>query len=377
MLTIPSSRLKKLLGLVSLLSQGFGSAQYTLPESHNDYGRMMGDDLGLNSSNLNYGGLAIGFLPGLEEKFSPNTPQEIEALLPAPMSIMGDYSSLETQDPNLSSVDRHLNDYLRLKGNPVWEIALMPNEGLENVTAEVAERIAAKMLSLNQKGITIWLRFSHEMNGDWYAWGQKPALFIEKWLLVARAVKAKTTKTYMLWAPNSLFGDSVDSTRGGYTSYWPGPETVDITGISFYHYGGFERNNVLPEPEEALQKIQQFAELFARPYNKSVVLAETGASYTVSIETGQPAPGGATNYEIKIKWLRQLLAHHLRKQVPEFKAFSWFEVLKHETAAGDSILKSEDFRLLLGEQRLAEDALKILRRPYREDEPDEPEPGYF
>lgn len=34
-----------------------------------------------------------------------------------------------------------------------------------------------------------------QMNGDWYAWGQQPTEFLEKWKLVANAVRAATTKT--------------------------------------------------------------------------------------------------------------------------------------------------------------------------------------
>ncbi|MBW0470518.1 hypothetical protein O181_010233 [Austropuccinia psidii MF-1] len=173
--------------------------------------RKLNENLGLNPSNLHKSGIAVGFLPGFGEALAPNTPQEINSKLPAPMAI-------------------HLDVIRGLKGNPVWELALMPYEGLDKVTKEVAERIAKKMLWINNQGITVWLRFAHEMNGDWYPWGLKPSSFIAKWRLVAHEVKSRTENTYMLWAPNSAFGESLDSVRGGYTKYWPGVDTVDISG---------------------------------------------------------------------------------------------------------------------------------------------------
>lgn len=45
----------------------------------------------------------------------------------------------------------------------------------------------------------------------------------------------------MLWAPNVAFGPYVDSVRGGYSRYWPGADTVDISGESFQAYFFFSR----------------------------------------------------------------------------------------------------------------------------------------
>lgn len=315
--------------------------------------------LGLRPNNLHKNGIAIGFLPAFGEPIAPNEPTQINAKLPAPMAIMGDYINLEQTGPNANAVKAHLGYIKGLKGNPVWQIALMPYQGLDMVTPEVANSIAETMLQINNQGITVWLRFAHEMNGDWYKWGMQPQLFLEKWKMVYKAIKSKTTGTYMLWAPNSLFG-GVNDVRGGYTPYWPGAQYVDMLGLSFYHYGGFERNNVLPGPTMALDMIKQFSDLYSTPNNLPIVLSETGASYTVSLETGQPAPGGASEHDMKFGWLKQLLANNLRSAVPNFKAFSWFEIKKNENASGGSAVKSEDFRLLMGNQDLSKAAVAYL-----------------
>lgn len=52
----------------------------------------------------------------------------------------------------------YLEDLLKQPGDkPVLHIALMPAEGLANVTLEVAERVADKMASINAQGVTVWL----------------------------------------------------------------------------------------------------------------------------------------------------------------------------------------------------------------------------
>ncbi|EGG09395.1 family 26 glycoside hydrolase [Melampsora larici-populina 98AG31] len=250
---------------------------------------------------------------------------------------MGDYINLEKTGPNANDINVHLGYIKGLKGNPVWQIALMPYLGLESVTQEVANSIAQSMLRINQQGITVWLRFAHEMNGDWYKWGMQPELFLEKWKMVWEAIKSVTSSTYMLWAPNSLFG-GLNDVKGGYTQYWPGAQYVDMLGLSFYHYG----------------------DLYSTPNNLPIVLSETGASYTVSLQTNEPAPGGASEHDMKFGWLQQLLANNLRTDVPNFKAFSWFEIKKNENASGGSAIKSEDFRLLMGNQDLSKSAVTYL-----------------
>ncbi|CAH7675238.1 glycoside hydrolase superfamily [Phakopsora pachyrhizi] len=239
----------------------------------------------------------------------------------------------------------------------------MPVEGLEKVTPEVAANVGKRMAFVNSFGVNVWLRFAHEMNGDWYAWGEKPQLFLQKWKLITDEVRKQAPGTYMLWAPNSAFGENHDSIHGGYNPYWPGGDMVDMIGLSFYHYGGFYRKNILPGPSEAFDTIKTFASLFGtKSHDRPMVLAETSAAYTHSLKTGEPAPGGASEKSIKLDWLKQLVSPKLSAEVPELKAFVWFEILKNENASGVSKVKSEDFRLVSGpDKSLKDEALAILK----------------
>ena len=54
-----------------------------------------------------------------------------------------------------------------------------------------------------QQGIDgIMIRFGHEMNGNWYRWGQQPILYKQKFRLLAQCVHSRTARTALLWAPN-------------------------------------------------------------------------------------------------------------------------------------------------------------------------------
>ncbi|EGF99358.1 uncharacterized protein MELLADRAFT_68674 [Melampsora larici-populina 98AG31] len=192
------------------------------------------------------------------------------------------------------------------------------------------------------------------------------------------------SETDLLWAPNSKFGH-IDELLGGYNLYWPGAHYVDIIGHA--------RLNFAPQPGEALETMKYFADvglvlsyqwlsqvtsniclinqlsstdykhtkIFSIPNEyKPFVLAETGASYTRSKETGEPASGGASDYDIKYQWVQQLLSKEMAQAVPTLKAVSWFEVMKYENAAGDTPIKSEDFRLFMGEGKIGKDSASFV-----------------
>lgn len=307
--------------------------------------------LGLSDNNLQKNGISVGFLPAWGEPMGASTATSLNALLPRPMSIIGAYAQILSSDPNMTQMDPYIQDLLRQPGDkPVFHIALMPSEGLANVTQEVADRIADKMASINAQGITVWLRYAYEMNGEWYAWGHQPEAFIASWNMVAVTVRAKALNTYMVWSPNSLFNNDGDihSLYGGYTPYWPGPENVDIVGLSFYHYGGFERLNNWPKVAEAQRVMVLFDSLFGSAQHKPMILSETAAAYTRDPVTNVPAVGNATESEIKWDWLWQITGPEIRQALPYYRALCWFEIIKNENAAGNSAVKTEDFRIMAG-----------------------------
>jgi len=320
--------------------------------------------LGLSMEHFNTNGISIGFLPAWGESKGANTASSLNAILPAPMAVVGAYAQIRASDPNITQIDPYITDLVRSAGPnlPVFALALMPADGLDSVTPEVAQTIASRMNELNSMGITVWLRYAHEMNGDWYAWGQQPQAFIDSWNMVASIVKNGTTDTYMLWSPNEMYAydNSTATIQGGYEPYWPGADNVDIVGLSFYHYGGWERLNILEDPNEATSVISRFYDLFAAPYNKHFVLSETGAAYTRDADTGVPAPGGASEEMIKMTWIEEISGMGLISRFPLYKALCWFEVIKDENAGLGTIVKEEDFRLLTSTSNITQAAVALM-----------------
>uniref|UniRef100_A0A0S1MJB9 GH26 domain-containing protein n=1 Tax=Phakopsora pachyrhizi TaxID=170000 RepID=A0A0S1MJB9_PHAPC len=284
------------------------------------------------------------------------------------MAILGDYIKLDTNAEGLRNIDWHLETIQKLPGNPVYQIALMPNHGLKSLSKLVINRIAAKMEDINQKNVTVWLRFGHEMNGQWYSWGLKPNLFKKKWIHLTLAIRKRAPNTYMMWAPNARFGKSVNSVKGGYSPYWPGSQYVDIAALSYYHFGGPSRLNIVPAQNEAIEKLKEFSKLYGyRGKGKPIVLAETSAPFTRSLFGKVPERGGGSEEEIKISWLSQLFSGKMHGEVPELKAISWFEVKKNEKAPDGRYRKSEDFRLLLGKEEVSQEASSYLAGDWQAD----------
>ncbi|EGG09618.1 family 26 glycoside hydrolase [Melampsora larici-populina 98AG31] len=246
----------------------------------------------------------------------------------------------------------------------------MPVGGLYGVTEAMAERIADKMLELNQRNITVWLRWCHEVEPlpQFHTSKHMPSqiappipIFKKKWRMVAHAVKSKAPDTYMMWAPNARYGDSIHSIRGGYTPYWPGGDYVDIAALSFYHFGGSSRKNVIPEPTQAVEKLKEFSKLYGmKGKRKPIVIAETSAPYTRSMGSGWGDWGYESEEKIKLAWLKQVFSPAMKYAVPELKAVSWFEIYKKETPPGRWYPKSEDFRLLTGDTSLSRKAAEYL-----------------
>jgi len=279
----------------------------------------------------------------------PSGITELNKLLPKPMSIIGTYVDYFSADnlTAMSVLDAQVEELLRQKGTkPVFQITMGVDSPLEGVDQVMADFIAKKLASIEKQGITIWFRWLWEMNGNWYPWGAQPEEMVAAWKIVYKAVHKRTKKTHMLWSPNTIFspGGNISDPNGGWQPYFPGKDYVDLTGLSLYHFGGGDRNNVDPVKNEAFDVLDKFDKNYGSKIRKYMVLSETSASYTVDVETGVPAPGNATEYSLKTKWVQRVIS--AQKSLPWYRAAVFFEIIKDENAGGDSPVKRIDFRLL-------------------------------
>jgi hypothetical protein len=178
------------------------------------------------------------------------------------------------------------------------------------------------------------------------AYGQKPDDYKTAWRSVAAAARANpdANSTYMLWAPNIASG-SVDSI-GGYTQYYPGNDTVDIAGLSWY-FTGDQDSNTLPSENLFIRGMQPFYSLYGDIH--PIVITETSAPYhyvlpsaysnvqpdseisdipNLSTLTTVPASGSQSELSMKSQWLQQMTGERTAGRFPHLTAVSMFNYFK-------------------------------------------------
>ncbi|MCZ0913608.1 glycosyl hydrolase [Gordonia amicalis] len=85
-------------------------------------------------------------------------------------------------------------------------------------------------------GSTVYLRFAHEPNGDWYPWspagGTPPELYVAAWRHVHDLFASKNAvNVKWVWAPNVPISDAPLS------RWYPGADYVDVLGVDGYNWG--------------------------------------------------------------------------------------------------------------------------------------------
>ena len=249
-------------------------------------------------------------------------------------------------------------------------ITLEPWGGLAVVTDKEALKFAKKMKSYNQKGVKVFVRFAHEMNGSWYPWSQQPTAYIAALQSLARAIhKATPKQSALVWAPNYGGGypftggqyqarpDSpdyvvldtnhdgvVDQYDDPYAPYYPGDDAVDWVGMTLYHWGSQYPwgENEIPEADKFVKQltgnyngtdgdqtmVPDFYADYAVGRNKPLAIPETAALYV-------PATGDrGLERQIKEGWWGQFLRAEFMAAYPRIKMINWFEWEKPEAEIG-------------------------------------------
>ncbi|MHA7145302.1 glycoside hydrolase family 26 protein [Arthrobacter sp. TmT3-37] len=268
------------------------------------------------------------------------------------------------EDPDLLA---SAAEQLRQNGGTLL-LTLEPMEGLDAVTSERADELAALLARFNTNGVLVIVRFAHEMNGSWYPWGQQPAEYIAAYRRVASAVHEQAPGSAMMWAPNyaggypfaggefeSLPGSpgfaELDTTGDGaltsfddpYAPYYPGDDAVDWVGMSLYHWG-----NTYPWAESEMPEEGKFIDQLTGTYNgkngNDAMLPDFYTQY--GVDHGKPVAipetaslvqadiGELRSLNIKRAWWEQVFAPTVQERFPQLKMVNWFEWNKMEPEVG-------------------------------------------
>ena len=177
--------------------------------------------------------------------------------------------------------------------------------------------------------LPIMLRWAHEMNGDWFLWGQQPKEYKKQYRRFARIVHKIAPNVAMVWAPNAE-----EENQGNiYKLYYPGDEYVDWVGISFFHWGwdGVEvgHNEIPEEAKWAKTIVSDYNDLQEISNNKPMMIGETAAYFEYKSNND-------LEVDIKTKWLNQVYdLCTLARDMPNLKAINWFSVKKKESPSGE------------------------------------------
>ncbi|MEP9380807.1 glycoside hydrolase family 26 protein [Nocardioides sp. KR10-350] len=277
-------------------------------------------------------------------------------------------------DLPLTGNDRHLLDQAMFQARGVGAMLLVtlePQDGLASVTDTVIKSVVSLVDSYDRQGVPVLVRFAHEMNGSWYAWGQDPAAYVRTFRRLADAVHSGAPGAAMLWAPNYGGGypfaggeysakpgtrafrlldtnhnGRLDRRDDSYAPYWPGKDYVDWVGMSVYHWGlrypwG---ENELPEAGKFVGMLRgtyagwhgqdlptpDFYAEYAERYDLPLAVTETAALYV-------PGNGGADELDLKSRWWDQVYAADLPEELPQLKMINWFEQKKQEVEVHDVV----------------------------------------
>lgn len=151
-------------------------------------------------------------------------------------------------------------------------------------------------------GRPVMLRFAHEMNGDWDAWGRGATgggsrAFVAAWRhLVTIFREEGASNVLWVWCPNANTG------RLPFMQFYPGGKWVDWVGLDGFNWGGSIG-------------WRSFSEIFAGSYEE---LAARTSKPILIAETGSGEEDGD-----KAEWVRSALL----RELPNFelvRAVVWF-----------------------------------------------------
>lgn len=195
--------------------------------------------------------------------------------------------------------------FLGMQGKLV-HVALEPNDGLAAVRDDEYLRQLARDLRMTEAPIL--LRFASEMNGPWVRYHGNPALYREKFRLVARVMREEAPNVAMVWAPYT-------TPIGPIPDYYPGDEYVDWVGVNLYSVTYYNQNRRTPGSQvHPADKLDYIYNRFAA--RKPIMIAEYGATHFSQLEN-RANPGFAR------RTIEALYAA-LPRRYPRVKAIFYF-----------------------------------------------------
>jgi hypothetical protein len=155
-------------------------------------------------------------------------------------------------------------------------------------------------------GHPYFLRFAHEMNGNWMPWselvnGNKPGQFVQAWRHIHNIFTSLgVTNVTWVWSPNIDYSNSIPLRE-----VYPGDAYVDWTAMDGYNWG-----NIGPHSWES------FSQVFQQTYYD--ILGITSKPLMIA-ETASTEQAGN-----KASWITDGFVNQLVHTFPLIRGFVWF-----------------------------------------------------
>jgi beta-mannanase len=199
--------------------------------------------------------------------------------------------------------------------------------------------IAARADGLRSLDRPVFLRWGHEMNGDWFAWGgpriggDDPAgAYVAAYRHIHDVFAERgATNVIWVWSPNAVDAPKVAGNH--WSDYYPGDAYVDWVGIDGYNWG----------TSRSFGRWQRFDDVFGAVYDdyadrKPIMIAETAST----------EDGGD-----KASWIAQVRPA-LADRFPSVAAVVWFDQHKEtDWSIGSSPQALAAFRTLAADELLS------------------------
>lgn len=157
-------------------------------------------------------------------------------------------------------------------------------------------------------GERVGIRFGHEMNGDWYPWGNRPEEYKHAYIYLHNKFEELGVKNVdWIWNVNAENVPTAPYSR--YDDFYPGDEYVDFIGIDTFNFGTSAYWSSWTDFENLIEGPYNY---LSENYNKPLVLSELASS----------EEGGDKGYWIK--YMFELL----NNKYVLIEEIVWFNILK-------------------------------------------------
>jgi len=251
--------------------------------------------------------ISFGVVP--QDYNNSNEIFSLEASLGTKISTVSIYKPFGGSSKNLEVAA--LN-YVKTHGSKLmitwepWDLGATNTDYLAQINTGAQDTyIKSFAASIKQYGGPVVLRFAHEMNGDWYPWGDRATEFISAYrrvhdLFVSQSVGNVT----WVWGINETYEPSTLS------PFYPGNDVVDTIGISGFNFGTTQNFGGWKSFTTIFNPTYQF---LVNNYNKPITVSEIA-----STEYGGDKAG----------WVTNMFTSELPSKFPKITEIVWFNLLK-------------------------------------------------